>query len=265
MRYAKFERLILLVLTVSVAGMAVAMIVQKTDGVEVFGHLLMLVVIVSSLYWGKRGALMGFLASLAVYIAARLIWRGSFSYGAASQLIVAKLLVYGVLSLLCYHLRTQFRYFFVKLEQQDFIDDETQIGNARFLLQELSSRINEYERYQKPFSLVAFSFDRDFLSAMKKRDINVLRDVTVTILKHDTRAVDELAREGNRLFAILPNVGPEGAQACSRRLWDKLRGYLSQHGGEDVGRLVELIIYAYPEDKEEVEKMVSRLREGEGP
>lgn len=265
MRYAKFERLVLLVITLAVVIMAVSMIVQRTDGVEVFGHLLMLAVIVSSLYGGKRGALFGFLACLAAYIAARLLWLGDYSPGTAIQLILVKLAVYGALALLCHHMRSQFRYFFVKMERQDLLDDETQLGNARFLLQELTNRINEYERYEKSFSLVCFTLDEGFVSAMRNKRVSVLRDLATNVLKPDTRAVDELAREGNRLFAILPNVGMEGAQACARRLWGKACAYLSQLGEGDGEKHVEVSVLAYPEAREDIEGMLTRLREKEGP
>jgi hypothetical protein len=265
MRYAKFERLVLLVITLAVVIMAISMVVQRTDGVEVFGHLLMLAVIVCSLYGGKRGALLGFLACLAAYIAVRLLWLGDCSAGTAVQLILVKLAVYGALALLCHHMRAQFRYFFVKMERQDLVDDETQLGNARFLLQELTDRINEYERYEKPFSLVCFAVDDGFVSAMKARRVSVLRDLATNVLKSDTRAVDELVREGNRLFAILPNVGMEGAQACARRLSEKARSYLSQAGEGDGDKSLEVSVLAYPEAREEIDGLLARLRESEGP
>lgn len=265
MRYAKFERLVLLVITVAVAIMAISMILQRTDGVEVFGHLLMLAVIVCSLYGGKKGALLGFLASFAAYTAVRLIWLGDCSAGTAAQLILMKLAIYGVLALICYYMRSQFRYFFVKMEQQDLVDDETQLGNARFFLRELTHRINEYQRYEKPFSLVCFAVDEGFVSAMKDKKVSVLRDLAANVLKHDTRAVDELAREGNRLFAILPNVGMEGARACARRLSEKARAYLSQLGEGDGEERLEVSVIAYPDAQEDIERLLARLRESEEP
>lgn len=261
MKYAKFERIVVLIIAVAIAVMAVAMIVQKTDGVEVLGHALMLAVIVCSLYWGKRGALAGFAASFSAYTAARLIWPGDFGAATLVQLIAAKLIVYGVLALLCSHVRTQFRYFFVKMEHQDLIDDETQVGNERFLLRELTSRINENERYEIPFSLVSFQLDGDFVSGLKKdRGVSVLRDISTSILKNDTRSVDELAREGNNLLVILPSVGLAGAQVCGRRLEAKLRRYLEQHLPDgDADRVMQSAVYEYPDNKAEIDTLVERL------
>ncbi len=260
MKYAKFERMLILVIAIAIAVMAAAMVVQKTDGVEIFGHVMMLVVIIASLYWGKRGALISFLACFSAYTAARLIWIGDFSYGAALQLIVAKFLVYGILALLCSYIRVQFRYFFVKLEHQDFIDDETQIGNARFLAKELASRINENERYDIPFSLINFSLDAAFVKDMHTQGIDVLRDLSIGILKSDTRSVDELARDSNDLLIILPSVGREGALVCGQRLENKIRKYLEQHlhNGE-MESVLNLAIYEYPEDKSEVDALLDRL------
>ncbi len=258
MRYAKFERLVLMVIAVAVAIMALSMVLQKTDGVEVFGHLLMLAVILSSIYGGKRGALLGPLACLAAYTVARVVWLGGYSGGVAAQLIAMKLFAYGLLALLCHHVRTQFRYFFVKMEQQDLVDDETQVGNARFLKQELSRCIGEHERYQKPFSLVLFSFEEGFLSAMGNKGVSALRDLTATVFKPDTRSVDEIARVGNRICALLPNVGREGAEVCARRLAGKVRAYLSRQEGGGESQL-EVTVLGYPEDREKVEEILAGL------
>lgn len=260
MRYAKFERLILLVLGLAVAAMAVGMAVQKTDAVEVLGHCLMLVVVVASLYGGKRGATISSLLCLTVYSAGRLVWRGEFEGKALAQLVGAKFIVYGILSLLCYHIRVQFRYFFVKLEEQDLVDDETQLGNERFLRREIERLILEHDRYEKPFSLVIFSFDPAYLSRIQRRGVSVLRDISVNVLKSDTRAVDELARVGKRLVVILPNIGPEGARACAARLQEKIQKILNRRG-EEGPATVRVGIFSYPEDQEVVEGFQAELEE----
>ena len=260
MKYAKFERIVILLIAIAIAVMAVAMVVQKTDGVEIFGHVMMLAVIVASLYWGKRGAVISFLACFLSYTAVRLIWVGDFGYGTATQLIIAKFLVYGLLALLCSHMRTQFRYFFVKIEHQDFIDDETQIGNERFLLKELASRINENERYEIPFSLIDFSLDEGFVSGMHAKGVSVMRDLSTSVLKSDTRSVDELARNRNNLLVILPSVGREGAQVCGQRLEAKIRKYLEKHLHDgELEKILNLAIYEYPEDKAAVKAILDRL------
>ncbi len=258
MKYASFERIIVLVIVVAVAAMAVAMAIQKTDGVEILGHLLMIAVIVASLYGGKRGAVAGFLASLSLYAAARLAWKGELGYGTALELIGIKLLVYAVLSLLCHHIRSQFRYFFVKMERQDMVDDETQVGNERFLVRELEERINEHERYETPFSLIRFSLNAGFLEGQSKRGVSVMRDLSISVLKNDTRSVDELARTGERFIVILPSVGREGAEVCKNRLRGKMLGYIERHLQDgDAGEVLEAEVFSYPEDKASIEAILS--------
>ncbi|WP_287155431.1 hypothetical protein [Candidatus Solincola tengchongensis] len=260
MRYAKFERMVLLVMGLAVAAMAVGMAVQKTDAVEILGHCLMLAVVVASLYGGKRGAALSFLVSLAIYAVSRLAWRGEFQAHVLAQLIGAKFLVYGILAILCLYIRIQFRYFFVKMEEQDLVDDETQVGNARFLRREIERRVLEHERYGKPFSLVIFSFDPALISRMRSRERRILRDVAVNVLKPDTRAVDEVARVENRLVVLLPNVGPEGARTCGARLRGKIDGMLTLREGEEPAG-VRLTISSYPGDREAVEMFLAELEE----
>lgn len=260
MKYARFERIVILVIAIAIAVMAASMLVQKTDAVEVFGHVMMLMVIIASLYWGKRGAMVSFTACFLSYTAARLIWIGDFDYATATQLIVAKFLVYGLLALLCSYMRTQFRYFFVKLENQDLIDDETQIGNERFLVQELTSRIDENERYAIPFSLLEFSLDDKFVSGMRTRGVSVMRDLSVSVLKSDTRSVDELARAKSEFLVILPSVGRAGAEVCGKRLVEKMRRFLEHHHGDiEADSILSLAIYEYPEDKADVDALLGRF------
>ncbi|MDY6795330.1 MAG: diguanylate cyclase [Actinomycetota bacterium] len=263
MKYAQFERIVILVIVIAVAVMAAAMIVQKTDAVEVTGHVMMIVVIVSSLYWGKRGALASFLLCFTAYTIARLVFIGDFSYGTAAQLIAAKFAVYGVLALLCSYMRNQFRYFFVKLEHQDFIDDETQIGNETFLIKELTDRIDENDRYNIPFSVVNFTLNDSYIDEMRKSEgISVLRDISLTIMKNDTRSVDELARSGNNLMVILPSVGRDGARICGKRLENKIHRYIERHlANGDAETMLNLVIYEYPENKKEVESILDTLRD----
>lgn len=260
MRYAQFERLILLVMTVAVVAMAVAMVVQKTDGVEVLGHVLMLAVIMGSLYRGKGGALLSFAGSLAVYTALRLLWRDDLTPGILAELIGGKFLFYGALALLSTHIRVQFRYFFVKMEQQDLVDDETQLGNERFLLREVTRQIRENDRYRNPFSLVIFSFDPGLISRAREKGSSVLRDVAVNVLKRSTRSVDELAREGDNLVVLLPHVGREGALSCASRLQERIRELLSSRGLACEGGM-ETAVRVYPEDRVEIEDLLDRLKE----
>jgi GGDEF domain-containing protein len=260
MKYAKFERLVILIIVIAVAVMAAAMAVRKTDAVEIAGHLLMIGVIISSLYWGKKGALLSFSICLGGYTAARLAVPGDFSSSTLAQLIAAKLVVYGLLAFICMYMRTQFRYFFVKLEREDLIDDETQVGNERFLLQEITSLLDEYERYGIPFSLVEFAVDSDLLRESKGREGgSLLRDISVSILKNDTRSVDELARFENRLVVLLPNIGREGAEACGKRLASRIEHYLENRNVPTES--FSLSIYSYPRDEKAVEGWVRQLRE----
>jgi GGDEF domain-containing protein len=269
LKYAKFQQTIILLLIVVIVGMSVAMLLQKTDKVEAVGHVLMLVVIAASLNWGYKGGLPAFAGCIILYAALRLSFQGDISTGAAWELIAAKFITYGALTLICCYMRNHLRYFFVKLEHHDFIDDETQIGNKRFLLKELTSRINENERYEVPFSLVAFTIDPQFLERTQGvKGTNILRDISTSILKNDTRSVDELARMDNRLVVILPCVRRDGADICCKRLEVKMKRYLESHlvNGE-LDQTLDSCIMEYPDDRVDIESMVNAIRvdvEGEG-
>lgn len=261
MRYSRFEKISLLVLAVVVFGMSLAMIYRQIDVVEVVGHLLMLVIIAASLHWGAKGAVPTLLASLSVYIPLRLT-SGNLTAGAEAQLIIAKTAIYLILAGICSFLHLRFRYLFIKAGHHDLFDEETEMGNERFLLNELNSRIQEYDRYEVPFSLVIFGLERGGIDKLaRERKVNALRDISISILKVDTRSVDELARVENRLVVVLPSIRRNGAEMCAERLGGKIRKYLEEslEEGKPEGA-ISVEIYEYPDDKQSIQSLVDQLQ-----
>ncbi len=262
MKYAKFQQVIFGIMILVILATSLAMGVHKPDAVEITGQALILLVIIAGMNWGYRMGIPATAACFALYAGLRLGLRGELTTAALWELVAFKAVIYSVLGLLCSHMHNQMRYLFVKLEHQDFIDDETQIGNKRFLLKELTSRINENERYEIPFSLVSFTLDPEMLDMLKStRGVSVLRDISTSILKNDTRSVDELARLENRLLVLLPSTRKEGASVCCRRLEGKMMRYLEHHfSNGELQKAMRVQILEYPEDKQEIESLVSSLR-----
>jgi GGDEF domain-containing protein len=263
LKYAKFQQIIFGIMILVILATSVAMMVHKPDAVEIIGQILILATIISGMNWGYRAGIPVTAACIALYIGLRLGFRGEMTTSAILELIAFKGVIYAVLGLLCSHMHNQMRYFFVKLEHQDFIDDETQIGNKRFLLKELTSRINENERYEIPFSLVTFTLNPELVDLLKSsRGVSVLRDISTSILKNDTRSVDELARLDNHLLVILPSTRKDGAAVCCRRLEGKMLRYLEHHfSNGELHRAMQSRILEYPEDRKEIEELVGSIRE----
>ncbi len=261
MKYSRFVQIISLVLVLVIIGMSISLIVRKIDGIEVLGQVLALVVIMAALFQGYRWGLASFLLCLALYVPLRLLLKDDLTTSAAVQLAIAKVITYGALALLCSFLHSRLRYFFVQAEKENMVDRETQIGNKRFLLRELISCINLHARYERPFSLVSFTFQPEFLERMKKeKRISILKDISLSILKKDTRAVDELARCDNQLMAILPYTRIEGAHVCGKRLEDKIKRYLESHlDNGEVNQVLSINVYSYPQDKEEFDNLLEKL------
>jgi len=262
LKYAKFQQIIFGIMILVILATSLAMAVHKPDAVEIIGQVLILAIIVAGMNWGYRMGIPAIVASIALYGGLRLGLRGELSTAALWELLAFKCVIYTVLGLLCSHMHNQMRYLFVKLEHQDFIDDETQIGNKRFLLKELTSRINENERYEIPFSLVTFTLNPEMVDMLKtSRGVSVLRDISTSILKNDTRSVDELARVESRLLVILPSTRKDGATVCCRRLEGKMLRYLEHHFSDgELHKAMQVQVLEYPEDRQEIESLVSSLR-----
>lgn len=265
MKYSRFERIVIVIIMIAVLSISVAIMIQlQADRVdEIVGHMLILPIIAASLHWGKKGALISALGSFAIYFSLRVWDVGAWSFSdPIVQLMIAKVFTYSLLSVMCAYMHSQFRYLFVKMENHDYIDDETQIGNGKFLLKELTSRINENERYQIPFSVILCSLNPTLVSGLKqRRNVNVIKDVSNSILKNDTRTVDELARVNNEFVVILPSTKKDGAEICSGRLNFKMKKYMDHLlDNGDSEKSFDMEIYTYPDDSEEIERLLMGLR-----
>ncbi|MEE2677869.1 MAG: GGDEF domain-containing protein [Myxococcota bacterium] len=135
-------------------------------------------------------------------------------------------------------------------KERAFVDDVTNVYNARFLLQATDREIQRAERYGKPLSVLFLDLDR-FKRVNDEHGhlvgSQVLRKLS-GVLQECIRQVDTLARYGGDEFTILlVDTGLDQAMAIAERIRRTVAETLFEGGGGRPVRLtISIGVAAYP-------------------
>jgi two-component system cell cycle response regulator len=137
-------------------------------------------------------------------------------------------------------------------KERAFVDDVTEVYNARFLLQATEHEIQRAERYGKELSVLFLDLDRFKLVNDRYGHLvgsNVLRQLS-RVLQDCIRQVDTLARYGGDEFTILlVDTDPAEGLAVAERIRRTVAGTYFEGGGAGPIRLtVSIGLAAYPQD-----------------
>ncbi|MEJ5186759.1 MAG: hypothetical protein WHT46_06735 [Candidatus Geothermincolales bacterium] len=261
MRYATLERTTVIIVILAVLAMAISMAWQRTDWVEIVGHLVMIPLIVVGLYRSRREAWVALALSLALYAGLRSAFRGDFGPLDLAEMLAVKAVVYLLLTIACSQVIRKLRPYFVRVESQDLVDEDTGLGNGLALLKQLEEQVEEYLRYGHPFSLVMYEFDPATLERVRReKGRDILRDLAVSLLSRDIRAVDRAFRWENRVVLLLPFSDQAGARACAERHQAAIDLYLEKSGLDLKAQdLLSTSSLEYPRQAEEIDRIRKEL------
>jgi len=136
-------------------------------------------------------------------------------------------------------------------KERAFIDDVTEVYNARYLLQATENEIRRAERYKKPLSVVFLDLDRFKLVNDNHGHLvgsQVLRNLS-QLLSQCVRDVDTLARYGGDEFTILlVDTDHESALAIAERIRRTVESHVFEAGrGGSLRLTVSLGVGSHPE------------------
>jgi diguanylate cyclase (GGDEF)-like protein len=148
------------------------------------------------------------------------------------------------------------RYYHAK--ERAFIDDVTEVYNARYLLQATQNEIQRAERYDRQLSVLFLDLDRFKLVNDRHGHLvgsRVLRRLS-EVLSECVRQVDTLARYGGDEFTILlvDTDLPTGIQVAERIRRTVADTIFEGENGEPIRLTISIGVAAYPQH--------SRVREG---
>ncbi len=137
-------------------------------------------------------------------------------------------------------------------KERAFVDDVTEVYNARFLLQATEHEIQRAERYEKPLTVLFLDLDRFKLVNDRYGHLvgsNVLRQLSRVLLEC-IRQVDTLARYGGDEFTILlVDTDAREGLAIADRIRRTVADTYFEGGQADPIRLtVSVGVAAYPGD-----------------
>lgn len=256
MKYSRFELLVLVFGGGAIAATVAVALTGKADPVEAVAQLLLLFVLVGAAHFGRKGGFLAALIAMAIYLAMRIptISASGGLTPSLAQLLLTRAGVYGVVGIVGGELCSRIKYFFLKLEGHDYIDDITHLYNQTYLRELLRSHIAQHARYQAVFSLITLHVDEAVLPPLSKANgRRVLKEVGNALLG-DIRLVDEMGRlEGTTFLMVLPSTSVEGARVAAERLAKTATNTLRGNGIVPTDSTIEATALGYPEDKESVE------------
>jgi len=140
---------------------------------------------------------------------------------------------------------------FFRAKERAFIDDVTEVYNARYLLQATEHEIQRAERFGKPMSVLFLDLDRFKLVNDQHGHLvgsQVLRRLS-EVLAECVRQVDTLARYGGDEFTILLiDTGHEGALIVADRIRRRVAETIFEGGPGGAVRLtISIGVATYPD------------------
>jgi diguanylate cyclase (GGDEF)-like protein len=149
---------------------------------------------------------------------------------------------------------------FHRAKERAFIDDVTEVYNARYLLQATEHEIRRAERYGKPLSVLFL--DLDHFKRVNDQyghlvGSQVLRRLS-EVLQECIRGVDTLARYGGDEFTILLEDTPhQGGLAVAERIRSTVANTIFEGGrGVPVRLTISIGVGTYPEHGTERDRLL---------
>lgn len=241
------------------------MYVRRVETIEVLATLLFIPVFIALVFWSLKGGIVAGVLAALVYAAFRYPAIEAVGVDRFAGLILSRSFAYIAFGLIGGWANSQLAGSLTKLELYDQIDDQTNLFNARFFVQDTELELSRSKRYQTIFSIVEVSFPATGLDALPRRQrASILRE-TGRMLKEAVRTVDRPVHgfdgSRHRFGVVLPETAQEGAAVFRDRLAERLAAFLSERRFHLDPGDIEKRSVTFPEDGEEaVEAMRSEYR-----
>ncbi len=255
MTYERARQLLLAAGLLVLLLTAGVMFIRRVETVEVLGTLLFVPVFIGFVFWGLKGGLVGGALAALAYAALRYPAIEAVGADRFGGLILSRSFAYIAFGLIGGWANSQLAGSLTKLELYDQIDDQTDLFNARFFVQDTELELSRSKRYQTIFSVVEVSFPATGLDSLPRRQRASIMRETGRMLKEAVRTVDRPVHgfDGSRhRFAIvLPETSQEGATVFRDRLAERLAGFLSERRFHLDGGDIEKRSVTFPDQGEE--------------
>lgn len=256
MKYSRFELLALAVGGLAIASTVMASVMGRAPMLEeVVAQVLLLVVLVGAVHWGRNGGFITAVGAIVFYIAMRaplLVSEGITI--AMLELILVRMVAYGMVGIIGGEVCGRIKYLLARLESSSNIDEETQLYNQTYVGRLLTQSLALHARYRTPFSVGLLTLTPALTSELKPARRRSLLRAVANHVRNDVRLVDDVGRLDDGTFVlILPNTAKTGGEIAGGRVRESVRELL---GARDES--VVMRILGVPEDLSELTELRDR-------
>ncbi len=225
MKYRHFE--ILVAVVVAAAVLASIAFVNPSTAVseESFAQVMLVLVLISALHWGRNGGIIAASFASLTYIALRMPMLRE-SLGSESDILSilgVRVVTYLVVGALGGEIFSRIKYLFARLEDSCSVDEQSGVYNQQFITHVLETSLGQHVRYGTPFSIVFIRICEAATAGLGSKQCARLTKNVADYLRNDLRMVDEVGRlDDGRFLLVLPNTPGAGAAVVAARTAERL-------------------------------------------
>jgi GGDEF domain-containing protein len=230
MSYERFERYAIAIAALAVLSMIAVSARDLGRNVgEFVAELLMFVVFVAAVHYGRKGGFAAAMSASVIYVLIN-VPNMTLAHGLTTQtlfLITLRVLVFGLIGIVGGEACGRLRLFMTRASNAEIFDEWSRVFNQRYAHTALTRSIAAFERYQQQFTLALISLAPSITADLgAQRTRNIVRSVSKH-LRGDVRMVDEVARlDDGRFLVLLQNTPLESGKTATARLTSGVRQLL---------------------------------------
>lgn len=256
MSYRHFEQLVIGVGALAILGPALLTLRSGFSAIELFAQVLLFIVLVCAVHWGRRGGFIAAAIASLVYVAVRVpLMTLAGLTPDVYVMLVSRIAAFGLVGIGGGEIFSRIMYFFARLEDSNAIDDWSGVYNQRFAARQLQVSIGRCTRYGEPFSLLLLKLSDSLLADLRSSRQRSLVRAVANHIREDVRMVDEVARLADGTFLVLfPHTPKDGAIVAAERVGRTVRTAI---GARD--EAVKATVLGCAQDAEQIDALLTSI------
>jgi GGDEF domain-containing protein len=254
-KYSRFELLTVGVGAAAILGTVGFSLQPRPDWIELVAQLLLLMVLMGAVHWGRKGGLVAALAAMVAYVALRIPTIMGDGGADVMELLLIRAATYGIVGVIGGEICGRIKYFFARLEDTCSIDEHSRVYNERFMRDLLANNLGSARRYGTTFSVAVVTLSPALTAELRPGRVRAIIRAVADHIRNDVRLIDDVGRmDDGRFILLMPHTPKEGAHVAADRVRVGVRDVL---GAKDDS--VTSTVLCSDEDTEALQALVDSL------